>query len=46
MNIAEYIRNHPELSELDFGTVYYTIMTLIEDGFLMLANENYTVSKR
>ena len=46
MNIAEYIRNHPELSELDFGTVYYTIVTLVNDGFLMLKNENYTASTR
>lgn len=36
MNIAEYIRNHEELSQLDFVTVYYTIKTLIDEGYLAL----------
>lgn len=36
MNIADYIRNHEELSQLDFGTVYYTIRTLIDEGYLAL----------
>ena len=37
MNIADYIRNHEELSQLDFGTVYLTIVTLIDEGFLALS---------
>ena len=36
MNIADYIRTHDELSQLDFATVYFTIMTLLNDGFVML----------
>ena len=36
MNIADYIKTHPELSQLDFWTVYYTIRTLIDEGYLAL----------
>lgn len=36
MNIADYILNHPELSQLDYASVYYTITTLIDEGYLAL----------
>lgn len=32
MNISKYIKNHKELKEMDFLTVYKTIIELIKDG--------------
>ena len=34
MRIADFIRGHPALAELDFPTVYLTIITLIEEGYI------------
>ena len=35
MNITEYIKNHNKLSQMDFETVYYTIFSLIQDGYIL-----------
>ena len=35
MSVSEYIRKHEELSELDFMTVYDTIISLIKDGIIV-----------
>lgn len=34
MRISEYIRNNEKLAALDFATVYLTIVTLLDDGYL------------
>lgn len=34
MRISEFIRTHAELSQLDFATVYFTIITLLNEGYL------------
>lgn len=36
MNIAKYIQNNPELSNMNFHIVYQTITTLIGDGVLSM----------
>ena len=35
MNIVQYIKGHDELSKLDYISVYYTILTLREEGYLL-----------
>ncbi len=39
MSISNYIKNHEKLKEMDFITVYNTIMQLIIDG--KMEWENY-----
>ena len=36
MSISEYIESKPELNELNYKTVYETIITLIGDGILSI----------
>ena len=43
MNVSELIKTHPVLKNLDFLTVYKTIQTLIDDGYLLLASDVSTV---
>lgn len=39
MNITEYIKSNEKLKNLDFLTVYETILTLIQDGYIMVAED-------
>ena len=41
MNIEKYIKSHEKLKDLDFLTVYETILTLMQDGYLMVAEDVY-----
>lgn len=34
MELSQYIRNNKHLKELDFVTVYLTLITLVEEGKL------------
>lgn len=43
MNITKYIQNHKKLKNLDFETVYETIITLIEDGFILVDTDVYSI---
>ena len=36
MNITQYIESKPELNNLNYATVYKTIITLIGDGKLSM----------
>ena len=36
MSISEYIESKPELNELNYKTVYETIITLIGDGIISI----------
>lgn len=39
MTISKYIHSNKELSDLDFSTVYTTIIELIKDGKMEWAHE-------
>lgn len=36
MNVTELIKTHPVLSSFDFLTVYKTIQTLIDEGYILI----------
>lgn len=46
MNIEKYIKNHEKLKKLDFLTVYKTILTLMQDGYLMVAEDVHILQSK
>lgn len=46
MNIEKYIKNHEKLKNLDFLTVYETILTLMKDGYIMVAEDVYLLQSK